>query len=58
MGMCLLSYGGKTRAGIVVDSAILPNSEDTAAFTESFEHEIVLLASLCGIPEDLVFHNR
>lgn len=55
IGVCLFSYAGRIRAGVIADSSVLPSSTDVPALIEEFEKDIVNFAREADMKEKDVF---
>ncbi|CAL8123845.1 unnamed protein product [Orchesella dallaii] len=55
IGVCIFSYAGRIRAGVIGDGAVLPSSSDVPSLVEELEKEIVHMAKEADIKEKDVF---
>ncbi|ODM94613.1 O-acyltransferase WSD [Orchesella cincta] len=55
IGVCIFSYAGRIRAGVIGDGAVLPSSSDVPSLVEELEKEIVQMAKDADIKEKDVF---
>lgn len=57
IGVCLFSYAGRIRAGVIADGAVLPSSTDVPGLIEELERDIAGMAKDADIKEKDVFND-
>jgi hypothetical protein len=55
IGICLFSYCGRIRAGVIADGAVMPSSSDVPGLIEELEKDFVHLATDADVKEKDVF---
>lgn len=55
IGVCLFSYAGRIRAGVIADGSVMPSSSDVPALIEEFEKDLINLAKDADVKEKDMF---